>query len=79
VSAGIGRAKELNLDQMILRWQYVARGLRARADEQEHELRALTRHPYAKAGVAAALVFADALHDVEKKLAKLIHVLESRS
>lgn len=67
MSVGIGRQKELQLDEMLARWAYAYVAL------DEHN-----DHAPTFALIASQLVVADVLHDVEKKLAKIVHQLEAR-
>jgi hypothetical protein len=66
--AGIGRHKELELDEMLARVDYVAAKIELPAGYA----------PTARRQVAAPIVIADVLHDLEKKLAKIVNQLEAR-
>jgi len=62
---GIGRQKELQLDEMTARVSYVARQI---GENESGDFLPL----------ATLIVAADVLHDVEKKLAQIVHQLEAR-
>jgi len=70
VGAGIGRQKELQLDEMLARWAYAYLQIsEGHGDETNAPTFAL---------IAAHIVAADVLHDVEKKLAQIVHQMEAR-